>query len=403
MDILRLENRIQHYAWGSTTAIPALLETAPTGEPWAELWMGDHPAGPSTAVKADGSRIPLPELIAAEPMEMLGAAVLARFGKRLPFLLKILAASAPLSIQVHPDGGAARAGFENENRMGIPMDAPHRTYKDPNPKPECLRALTPFWALAGFRAAEEIAALLRRLCPDTLADATNRLVGDDAASRIRRFYKELLAIDDARREAVLTECRSNVRMHKDRGPVFLWTLKLLERYPTDIGCLAPVMLNLFRLEPGEALFVPSGEIHAYLEGVGVEIMAASDNVIRAGLTPKHVDQDALVRNTRFVATAPRILRPARYDSVEWRYPAPTELFSLSLIRVEPDGDRAYFATDGPEILICMEGEATIVTHGAARLNIRKGESIFVPAATRDYGLSGAATLHRARVGEQRRG
>lgn len=350
--IMVLKNPILPYAWGSATAIPELLGRAPDGGPQAEMWMGAHPKAPSTVVKEAGE-IPLPEAIAADPEGMLGPSVRERFGDTLPFLFKILAAAAPLSIQAHPSQDEAQAGFHRETAAGIPLDAPHRNYRDANHKPECIRALTPFWGLCGFRPADEAEALLCTFCGPDFGPLRSGLDGEEPEP-FRDFFEKLMTLDPAHLRDTLRRAEAHAAGAASETPEGRWITRLATAYPGDPGILSPLFLNLIRLEPGEALFLPAGELHAYLDGLGLEIMANSDNVLRGGLTPKHVDVPELTRRVRFRPRRPPVLRPETVSPIEAVYPTPVAEFRLSEIRPGPRSNscesrasKFYWALKGP--------------------------------------------------------
>ncbi len=291
-----LKNTIQKYAWGSPTAIPELLgEQNPSHEPRAELWMGAHPKAPSF-VNFDGQWLSLTELIAKYPQEILGNDVALAFNNKLPYLFKVLAAAKPLSIQAHPSLNQAKEGFERENDRGIALDAPNRNYKDDNHKPECICALSPFWAMYGFRNIPDILALMGKNCPVGLAGELDLLKKQPDSRGLKRFFTDLMTMDSQRQKRVVDEAVQNANQYSDEDFAFHWMTRLADEYPTDIGILAPLLLNLIELKPGEALFLPAGEFHAYLEGVGMELMANSDNVLRGGLTAKHIDVSGTAEN-----------------------------------------------------------------------------------------------------------
>ncbi|MCU0597528.1 MAG: mannose-6-phosphate isomerase, class I [Desulfobacterota bacterium] len=285
--IALLRNPVQHYAWGSKTFIPELLgEAAPSAGPVAEVWMGAHPKGVSQ-VLWDGAWISLADLIQRDPENILGKKAARRFSNRLPFLFKILSAAIPLSIQAHPDRAQARQGFARENRLRIPPDDPARNYRDDNHKPEILCALTSFDGLKGFRKAEDILALFERVHVPALEKPLARL--QSPSQDVAGFFSAFLALTAENRKSAISELMTHARSRDSSDPAFSWVLRLHQHFPDDIGVFAPLLLNLIHLEPGEAIYVGSGELHSYLQGAGVELMANSDNVIRAGLTPKHAD------------------------------------------------------------------------------------------------------------------
>jgi mannose-6-phosphate isomerase len=396
MTIYRLENVVQPYAWGSTTAIADLLgRPNPGGQPQAELWMGTHPQGPSLAV-ADGIRIPLRELIAQQPVEILGPDTLSRFGAALPYLFKVLAAARPLSIQAHPSKHQALEGFARENRRGKAPDAPDRNYRDDNHKPEIICALAPFWALNGFRSPAAAADLLSPVCPPVL-DAALRALAAPRGEGIRIFFKAMLALSVDERRRAVRKVLENAMLQAESSPVYRWMVELVRAYPADMGVLAPALLNLVRLEPGQAMYLPAGQLHAYLEGVGIELMANSDNVLRGGLTPKHVDVAELLNVVRFEATTVAILNAKPLGPAESGFNCPAEEFSLRIIRLGPGHEYRAPAKRSVELLLCTAGKGRIQSSDQETLDIRKGDSLLVPAGVDAYAVSGDLTLYKAAV------
>ena len=379
----RLTNTIRPYAWGSTTAIARLIGTEPTGEPQAEMWMGAHPGAPSRTARG-----PLNEVIDADPERELGKAAADKFGPRLPFLLKILAAGAPLSLQVHPDLAQAKEGYADEERRGVPIDAPNRYYKDANHKPELICALTPFDGLCGFRAPAETADLLEGLGVDSLKPYVDLLRAHPEDGALREVLTAVLTADPQEMAETVTEVTAAARR---LGGAYAPYAGIAHHYPGDPGVIAAMLLNHVRLEPGEALFLGAGVPHAYLDGLGVEIMANSDNVLRCGLTPKHVDVPELLRIVRFEPTDPGILRPeGSYDGEEV-YETPIDEFRLSRY-VLPEGAAPHDLTAAtPQILLCAAGSVR-----AGELTLGPGESAFVPAGEKAE-VSGPGTLFRASV------
>ncbi len=394
--ICRLENRVQEYAWGSPSWIPELLgRTSPAARPQAELWMGDHPRAPSSALVGE-ARVPLPELIARSPREILGAETFERFGGRLPFLFKILAAREPLSIQAHPNLTQARAGFAREEGEGIARADPQRNYRDENHKPECLCALTEFWALCGFRPLAELLELMQTLLPATDHD----LLAPLQRGRLRAFFERLMNLDGSRRstvvEAVVAEADLLAVGEGARARIGSWILELQKRHPGDIGVLAPVILNLIRLDPGQAIALPAGELHAYLRGLGIELMANSDNVLRGGLTPKRVDPPELLRVLRFESRAIEILEPMERASGEAAYASEADEFVLSVIRISPGRPFVAKKEHSVEILFCSAGRGTLHDEETT-LAFERGASFLVPTAAGAYEIDGSATLYKAAV------
>ncbi|WLW54562.1 mannose-6-phosphate isomerase, class I [Streptomyces sp. YU58] len=379
----RLDNTIRPYAWGSTTAIPQLLGVEPTGEPQAEMWMGAHPGAPSRTERGT-----LVEVIEAAPERELGEKAVARFGPRLPFLLKILAAGAPLSLQVHPDLEQAKAGYEDEERRHIPVDAGHRNYKDANHKPELICALTEFDGLCGFRAPADAARLLAGLDVDSLKPYVDLLHARPEDAALREVLTAVLTADpDEMSHTVTAAAAACARLGGDYAPY----ADIAHHYPGDPGVIAAMLLNHVRLQPGEALFLGAGIPHAYLSGLGVEIMANSDNVLRCGLTPKHVDVPELLRIVRFEAADPGVLRPEASPDGEEVYETPIDEFRLSRY-VLPEGTVAHDLTRAtPQILLCTAGSVRTGEH-----ELSPGQSVFVPAGEKAE-VTGAGTVFRATV------
>ncbi|MEU6253438.1 mannose-6-phosphate isomerase, class I [Streptomyces sp. NPDC047043] len=379
----RLDNTIRPYAWGSTTAIPHLLGVEPTGEPQAEMWMGAHPGAPSRTERGT-----LVEVIEAAPERELGPQAVARFGPRLPFLLKILAAGAPLSLQVHPNLAQAKEGYEDEERRNIPVDAPHRNYKDANHKPELICALTEFDGLCGFRDPLRAADLLDGLGVDSLKPYVDLLHAHPEDAALREVLTAILTADpEEMHHTVAAAAAACTRLGGDYAPY----ADIAHHYPGDPGVIAAMLLNYVRLQPGEALFLGAGIPHAYLNGLGVEIMANSDNVLRCGLTPKHVDVPELLRIVNFEASDPGVLRPEASPDGEEVYETPIDEFRLSRY-VLPEGTSAHDLTRAtPQILLCTAGTVRAGEH-----EFGPGQSVFVPAGEKAE-VSGTGTVFRATV------
>ncbi|MET9888269.1 mannose-6-phosphate isomerase, class I [Streptomyces sp. NPDC006430] len=381
----RLTNTIRPYAWGSTTAIPRLLGVEPTGEPQAEMWMGAHPGAPSRLDRGAGETT-LADVIAADPERELGAATVAKFGSRLPFLLKILAAGAPLSLQVHPDLEQARAGYADEERRGVPIDAAHRNYKDPNHKPEMICALTPFDGLCGFRPPAEAAALLAGLEVDSLKPYVDLLRAQPQEAALREMLTAVLTADRA--EMARTVAEAAAAAERIGGPYAPYA-SLVHHFPGDPGVIAAMLLNHVRLQPGEAMFLGAGVPHAYLDGLGVELLANSDNVLRAGLTPKHVDVPELLKIVKLEAGDPAVQRPE--GNGEEVYESPIDEFRLSRFALAPGAAPRVLPDATPQILLCTAGRPT-----AGDMMLAPGDSVFVPAGE-TVELSGTGTVFRATV------
>ena len=394
-----LRNTIQTYAWGSLTAIAELLGgPCPSATPQAELWMGAHPKAPSEVCTAEGWQ-PLDRLIERFFDPILGPGVAEKFGPQLPYLFKVLAAAQPLSIQAHPDRRQAREGFARENRAGVPLEAAQRNYRDENHKPELICALSDFWALNGFRPQREIQIHMRGLCPEGLGDLLGLLDGQADGGGIRRFFAQLMNLDEQQRRHVLDEAVTRARQREGEGDICRWVASLGRRYPDDIGVLAPAMLNLVHLRPAEAMFLPSGQMHAYLEGTGIEVMANSDNVLRGGLTPKHVDVVELMRVLRFEGRAPAILAAETSGPGQRRFRTAAAEFELSMLRV--GAGQGWQSPDRRcvEILLCTEGGGHLTVANGQALGFKKGKSLLVPAAAGGYCIEGRAVLYRVALPE----
>jgi mannose-6-phosphate isomerase len=393
-----LQNTIQEYAWGSLSAIPELLgKTNSKNIPQAELWMGAHPKAPSR-VEHNNQWISLLDLIDENPEAILGKTAVKKFNGTLPYLFKVLAASRPLSIQAHPSLIQAKEGFERENAEGIPINAPHRNYRDGNHKPECIFALTSFWALCGFRNQLESIRYFKIICPAGIEkelDALKQVQGPDG---LKRFFSFLMNLDGNQRRQIILQAKENIKALAREDPVLDWVLRLSTEYPDDVGIFAPILLNLVCLEPGQAMFLAAGQLHAYLDGVGIELMANSDNVLRGGLTPKHVDVPELLNVLDFKEHKVVFLKPKNIDSCETLYPCPVEEFILSMIVLKPDDLYKSKKQRSAEILLCTDGAAELKDIGTDhKMSLKKGVSVIVPAAVSEYEMKGTAIFYKAAV------
>jgi mannose-6-phosphate isomerase len=393
-----LKNSIQEYAWGSRTAIPGLLgQSVPADKPQAELWMGAHPKGPSQ-VLADGLWRSLPEVIQESPEETLGKEVAARFSNQLPFLFKVLAAAKPLSIQAHPNKEQAGQGFARENELGIPLDEPHRNYRDDNHKPEIICALTPFWALNGFRKIEETIRLLEEARVPGLAEMVSVLRSHPTRAGLKKFFNHLMTMDRGKQRKIVEETVNFAEKRTNEEAVWAWIIKLNEEYPGDIGVLAPIFLNLVRLEPQQAMYLPAGELHGYLEGVGIELMANSDNVLRGGLTPKHIGVQELLVVLNFTDGDLNILGPENLASGEAIYTTEAEEFVLSVMRINKESPFSSARDRSVEMMICTEGNVSVTDLSTGDITrLSRGISIIVPAAVEQYRIEGDGILYKAAV------
>ncbi len=395
-----MENRIRPYGWGSRTAIAELTGSpSPAQHPQAELWMGAHPGDSSVLLEAAGERSLL-EAITDKPVLMLGERVEARFGPRLPFLFKVLAAAEPLSLQAHPSAAQAALGFAREEAEGVPMGATARNYKDASHKPEMVCALTEFHALCGFREPVQTVELLANLGVPQLDHYLNLLSGQPDRDGVRALFSSILTIPSSMLEpllgAVLNGCVRLVREGSVFSAEYRTALELGERYPGDPGVLASLLLNRVTLQPGQALYLAAGNLHAYLAGVGVEVMANSDNVLRGGLTPKHVDVPELMRVLDFSAGAVEVLQgdEIRPGEVVYRTPAPEFRLSRLTLSSEPlDLDH-----DGPQVVLVVEGSATVTDGDGRTVEVARGHSVWVAAADVGVRITGSGLAFRATDG-----
>jgi len=353
-----ITNTPRDYAWGSHGEISALLGTKPSGAPEAELWLGAHPGSPARIV---------------DPQSVGGASDLAEWGT-LPFLLKVLAAASPLSLQAHPTPEQAVEGFARENAAGVPLDAPFRNYKDDSAKPELIYALSEaFDALCGFRPAADLRATIGRLIAldggSASAGALHRLLdrteGDDS---LRGVFEWLISRGEGVDELV-TRVVELARAHPDEFPT---VVTLADTYPGDPGIVISLMLHNVTLSRGQALFLPAGNIHAYLKGVGIELMVSSDNVLRGGLTPKHVDVPELMSVLDFSPVAVPYLLPRAAPGLEIFSP---DSAPLALAHVTAD---ATLAPNGPSIVLCVAGTA-VVTGALSSVALGRGEAVLATA------------------------
>lgn len=398
-------NPVREYDWGSTRALARLQGRRPTGRREAELWMGAHPVAPSRLRQPDGSEVSLSAAIEADPAGVMGAECADQFGTRLPFLLKVLAVDRALSIQVHPTPAQAAAGFAREQAAGVPV--PWRSYADPYAKPEMLVAVTEFAALAGLRDSEHARRLIGRLDMPAmrpvmrgLESSALGLPGTAGALGVLATWPEddraALAAAVAGRVRDMLARRSGELNPADRADLE-WVLALAAQHSADPMVVVPLLLQAQRLHPGEAMFVPAGVPHTYLSGVGVEIMASSDNVVRAGLTTKPVDAEALVTllDPRAKVTLP--VPQVRVGAGECRWQLPVEEFALSHMIV--DGSPLVLAGDPswPRVLLCLRGDIKVAASGH-QVRLTGGHSAFLGASAFPGVVDGRGEVYCATVG-----
>ncbi|MGV9411960.1 mannose-6-phosphate isomerase, class I [Nocardia sp. NPDC003693] len=407
-----LVGALRSYAWGSRTALAQLCgRPVPSAHPEAELWFGAHPADPAQ-VRINGHSTSLLDVVSANPQRELGA-VAGEFGGRLPFLLKILAAEEALSLQAHPSLEQAQVGFQRENRAGMPLDSPLRNYRDENHKPELVVALDRFEALAGFRTPTRTVRLLHALEVPELEPYAELLAAQPDSAGLRTLFTTWIALPQASLSTLLPKVLDGCVRYlsgRDEGSQdkrreftaeIRTALELAEAYPGDAGVLAALLLNRITLEPGEGLFLAAGNLHAYLRGVGVEIMANSDNVLRGGLTPKHVDVPELLRVLDFEPLELPKVQPEVLGNGVFRYRTPASEFVLSRFELAPGDEPVRVPHAGPGIALCTHGAVGLLL-GKDQLRVECGRAAWISAADgeiRARALDGAAQLFYAAVSE----
>ena len=400
-----MDNPVRDYAWGSATQLAQFLDRRASGRPEAELWIGAHELCPSGL--PDGRR--LDDVIAESPASILGRRVCDLFEDRLPYLMKVLAVDQPLSLQVHPSDERARVGHRREDDAGVALDHATRNYKDRSHKPELVYALTKFEGLAGFRDVIKSAAMLRllkvgwadetaaRLESGPPAEALRAVVTDTLALEGRKLARILRDVGDAARHAGARATREEGRhaVHRkgdatirpEAARSFTRVGDLVKDYPRDPGVLVTLLLNNVLLAPGEAMFVAAGVVHAYLDGLGVEIMASSDNVLRAGLTPKHMDVPELLAVTSFDPVPPPRWEPSEKTREFLHLEPPVAEFCLTVGRTPL---RRVPAT-GPRTVLVLDGAVTVTTR-TDTLSAGRGQSVFVSHDDGPVSLTGEARV-----------
>ena len=375
-----LTNTVKNYPWGSRHELNTRFNILnPDDQPQAELWMGVHPAGVSYVNSSQG-RVALTDLLASEPAEMLGEATYARF-KGLPFLLKILAAESALSIQVHPTKADAESGYERrqqENDDAIP------DYNDANHKPELVYAITPFVAMNGFRDTKTISNNLSALDISELNSLAAVLRTTSDGDALSTFFIAMMQLNPVTKKQAISQVvmRGDALFGKEMGTIFR---RLQQDYPDDTGVLAPLFLNCITLQPGEAMFLYPGTLHAYIHGTAIEVMASSDNVLRAGLTSKKINLNELIHCTNFTPTATTslLMKPEQH-AAESCYPIPVEDFRFSIFT---EVNNQLIMTSSAEMILVIEGSATLSHASGDSIELLTGQSVFIPASTRRWWLS----------------
>ena len=427
MPIFRMVNPIQEYDWGSTTSIPDLMNRPnPASVPMAELWMGAHPKAPSRIV-VNGREKSLLDAIVEDPVAMVGSSVREEYGSTLPYLFKVLAAEKALSIQSHPNKRQAEVGWERENAAGISPAAADRNYRDANHKPELICALTPFWGLRGFRMIPDIVEDFRSFA-DSDTDATllaERLAARQNSDGLRQFFSSLMNLGSDARERLLTHAvayasrrwralSGSDAVRRPDGPLansgsaareaaaerFYWVCELAHQFPGDIGVLGPLYLNTVFLEPGEAMFLSAGVLHAYLHGTGVELMANSDNVLRGGCTTKHIDVPELLATVDFRPEVPQILLPEGGRTRTYRSGA--REFRLSVATVSADEPELPLEGGMPKVVLCTQGSCVLTELTANRqvdVKLERGHSVYITADSPGVSVQGSCAIYIAGISQ----
>ncbi|MEJ8679038.1 mannose-6-phosphate isomerase, class I [Plesiomonas shigelloides] len=396
--LFKLENTIQNYVWGSKTALQSLfgIENAEQ-QPQAEIWMGAHPNGCSKVQGADGVCL-LSELIECNKPDVLSPRTAEQFGE-LPYLFKVLAAGNALSIQVHPSKAEAELGFAKEEAKGIERHHPQRNYRDANHKPELVYALTPYQAMNGFRSFAEIIAFFQQVIAKQHIPKVSSLLAhfcaNQTSSGLESFFVGILSLEGDEKhqalDALLTYAHQQL-LNQDNGVECALILELAQTYPGDIGLFAPLILNVLTLQPGEAMYLDARTPHAYLKGVGLEVMANSDNVLRAGLTAKYIDVAELARCTLFVEKPKDtlLLQPV-VEGKRQRYLVPVPDFCFECF-LEAEAELIH--VQSAEIIFAIDAD-TAVTHTSGEiLLLKKGESAFIPAFAQEYTITSTGRVAR---------
>ncbi|TKF54724.1 mannose-6-phosphate isomerase, class I [Vibrio sp. F13] len=397
-----MDNVIQNYAWGSKTALVDLFKIDNTSNaPQAEIWMGAHSRG-SSSIHTNQKVIPLSEVIQNAQEMMLGDNTKLKFGE-LPYLFKVLAAETALSIQVHPSKQQAEHGYALEEQLGIPLNASNRNYKDPNHKPELVYALTDYQALNGFRSYQAIIDSFAPFKHSAIKTILSQFKSNPTATGLRIFFQALLELDGENKCSALAELYAladqqftikNTNTNEiEVNSTLALVRKLCQQYPEDIGLFSPLLLNVITLCPGQAMYLSACTPHAYIQGTALEIMANSDNVLRAGLTAKHIDVAELIRCTRFVPTPfeDLLVKPENVD-IEQRFPTQVEDFSFSILEHPLE---YKLVVNSAEILFAIDEDATLRHQNGEILHLKKGQSAFIPAFTQQYVISSSGRIARA--------
>lgn len=382
--IKQIKGFVQHYAWGGYHFLPSILSIDNNErKPFAELWFGDHSGGTSPLIRNHQKEENLRQFIDLNPSTLLGEKTYIKDGGRLPFLLKILDVHKMLSIQAHPSKEAAVKGFIDENNRQIPLNAPHRVFKDQNPKPEMMVALSPFWLLHGFLPAEKAAEQL------DMVPSLKEFSSIFKTEGIKNGYQKWMELPQNDIDKILAPLRKSLLDKPDASlqktsPDF-WAKKAFHDFSRedghlDRGIFSIYVMNIVHLQPGEAIFQDSGLLHAYLEGSNIELMVNSDNVFRGGLTDKYMDIPLLLDHLDFNPTLPNILKPAVINENEKRFIIPSTDFELKEYELQKGDELIIESSEGPSIILCLHGSICLKTEDT--LPITSGEAFFISHNTK---------------------
>jgi mannose-6-phosphate isomerase len=390
-----IEPCFKYYDWGSYSSIQEITGRRELEEKTvAEMWMGDHPSG-ANKVKIDTSLTPFHDILDSMPAEILGDKSNLKFNGELPFLFKLLASEKPLSIQAHPDKKQAEVGYERENILNIPLDDFTRGYKDRNHKPEIILALTEFTIMKGFQKYKNIKDNFSTYCPESSSFLFNGIPACTDKKMIKSFLGNMMSAGRREVKKMINESISNSKGNNTLISGLI--TKFSHFYPEDRGILSPLYLNSAVLQKGDAVYVSAGELHAYVEGTGMELMANSDNVFRGGLTNKHVDRDELFDILKY---SPSVIEkvPKLSAKNETLYQTVSEEFLLSEIIVAKDKTYASSEERSIEIIFCLQGKVQITNRKNDNLlNVKTGECFFVPSSFEKYYIEGEGTFYKAAI------
>lgn len=407
----RLQGSVRTYAWGSPSAIPSFFGYPSTGDPIAEVWFGAHPDGSAFIVDDTNSPLfdytnseyspatsieSLRDYIKRDPQGTLGESVAERYNNCLPYLLKLIAPHEPLSLQVHPTLEQAQEGYAREDTLGIDRLSPTRNYRDRNHKPELAYALTPFNALAGFRAPRRVHEVIKGLSTPLARQLDALVLGGGVDTAFRYLLSEETRPSPEEITQTVAACAARTPATSPSPRADAIVCRLAQRYPDDPGVIASLLLNPVTLRVGETLYIPAGTVHAYLSGEAVEIMAASDNVLRAGLTEKHIDAPEVLRVVNSQAAPPIRIAPERMSDILSTFYVPVDDFELSVLRLKDASYRESIRTRGPRTLVCIDGAAQVWA-GGSKAVLNKGQALFIPEEDGELSVRGFGRLILASV------